>query len=176
MLPEERQKLYQKTYKDGQRQTLKTTINLALSIIPVAVVAYVGYVVTKPNVEGWYRGIAKPVFTPPDWIFSPAWMVIYLLMILACYRLLRAPESNLKSWALTLFSIQLILNGLWSPTFFGMHNPFYALIIIALLWISIIVCTAVFSMVDKLASACFVPYLLWVSFASALNFEIWRLN
>ncbi len=147
-----------------------------MSIVPVALVAAIGSYTTMPHIMGWYLGLNKPTFSPPNWIFGPAWTLLYALMILACYRLIRAPHSVLRTQSLVFFAIQLALNALWSPTFFAMHSPLYGLIVITFLWFSILFCILFFGRVDRIAVICFIPYYGWVSFAAILNASIWWLN
>lgn len=125
--------------------------------------------------DGWYRRIAKPSWTPPDALFAPVWLTLYFLIGLAAYRVARrdAPATPI---ALTWFFGQLLLNALWTPLFFGLHRPDLALACIALLWLTIVGTIRSFARVDGPAGALLVPYLLWVSFASALNAAIWWLN
>jgi len=137
-------------------------------------VAACGALVTGPAVAGWYQGIAKPSFNPPAWVFGPVWTVLYALMGWAAFLAWR--QSGLRSLPLALFGAQLVLNGLWSPVFFGLGRPGAALAVIAALWVAIASTLVAFWRVDRRAGALFVPYLAWVSFAAALNAAIWRLN
>jgi translocator protein len=149
---------------------------LALSVLPVIIVAGVGSLLTAPSIPTWYAGLVKPSFSPPNWVFGPAWTLLYALMAYACFRVLNLSKSPERTTALIFFAVQLVLNGLWSPVFFGLHSPFAALMIIGAMWVAIAFTLFSFWKLDKIAGACLVPYLAWVSFASVLNFEIWRLN
>jgi tryptophan-rich sensory protein len=139
-------------------------------------VAGVGGIVTAPSIPNWYAGLSKPSWTPPGWIFAPAWSFLYLCMAVAAWLVWRQ-----KGWAgaavpMTLFAVQLMFNAAWSWLFFGLHSPGAALVDVLLLLVAIAATTAVFWRRSIIAGILFVPYLAWVSFATMLNFAIWRLN
>jgi tryptophan-rich sensory protein len=121
----------------------------------------------------WYRQLVKPAWTPPDRIFAPVWIVLYMMMAVAGWMVWRTEGSSI---ALAVFAAQLLLNGIWSWLFFGLHRPDLALVDIVALWIAIAATVATFSSVSTAAAALLLPYLAWVSFALLLNFSIWRLN
>ena len=125
--------------------------------------------------EGWYEFLKKPSFTPPDWLFTPVWMALYMLMGLAMGLVLRADTPGVRTAAYA-FSAQMLLNMLWSPIFFGLQKIGAALVELALLWIAIAVTIFFFAKVSALAAWLLVPYILWVTVAGRLNYEIWRLN
>ena len=135
--------------------------------------AALGGVVTASSVREWYPTIAKPTWTPPSWIFGPVWTALYLMMAVAGWLVWRRVGW---SGALGWFAVQLALNATWSPVFFGWHRLGLALVNIVLLWVAIAGTMVAFWRVMPAAGIMFVPYLVWVSFASALNFAIWRLN
>lgn len=143
-------------------------------------VAAVGVLLTSSAIPTWYATIAKPSFNPPNWIFAPVWTVLYGLMAVAAWRVWRTPNAGLRSGdrrhGLILFAVQLVLNGLWTPVFFHFHQVLGALITILCLWVAILLTIFRFAKVDRWATGLMVPYLLWVSFATILNFEIYRLN
>lgn len=151
--------------------TLKLIISLALPQIAGGLGAFF----TISSVQSWYQTINKPFFNPPSWIFGPMWTLLYVLMGIACYLIWKG-EYPKKKQLLTLFFAQLFLNALWSPAFFGMESPILGLLIIVPMWILILTCIIQFRKASKLASGLMVPYLLWVSFATVLNFSIWWLN
>lgn len=125
----------------------------------------------------WYATIEKPVFTPPSWVFGPVWTTLYLLMGVAAFLVWqRGLGSVAVRVALGWFLVQLVLNALWSPVFFGLHRIGLALVVIVLLWAAIIIIIYYFSRVSRVAAALLVPYLLWVSFATVLNASLWWLN
>jgi translocator protein len=154
---------------------MNNTIKLIISIIIPQAVGGLGALVTVSSVESWYQTINKPSFTPPSWVFGPAWTTLYLLMGIALFLIWKS-NHPMKKTALWLFGIQLFLNGIWSPAFFGLESPILGLVVIVPLWIMIVVCIKVFFPINKAASYLMVPYLLWVSFATALNAAIWYLN
>jgi tryptophan-rich sensory protein len=148
-----------------------------LSVGAVAAAGALGSVVTRPNIPTWYANLAKPGFTPPNWAFAPAWTFLYLLMAYAAWRILSLPRSTRgRSGALLAFFVQLTLNAGWSWAFFGLHSPLAGLIVIVLLLGAIVLTIQRFRDLDPVASLLLAPYLAWVLYASALNFEIWRLN
>ncbi len=127
--------------------------------------------------ETWYPTLVKPAFTPPGWVFGPVWTVLYLLMGAAAF-LVWQKGLRLRAVrvALVWFLIQLVLNALWSPVFFGLHRIGWALVVIVLLWAAIVITIRCFSRVSSAAALLLIPYLLWVSFATALNAALWQLN
>lgn len=124
----------------------------------------------------WYRGLNKPSFNPPGWVFGPVWTVLYTMMAVAAYLVWRRSGFAGAQAALGLFLIQLVLNGLWSWLFFGIQRPDLALIDIIVLWLAILATAVAFRKHDPLASNLLLPYLAWVSFATVLNASIVRLN
>jgi benzodiazapine receptor len=124
---------------------------------------------------GWYRLLAKPAWTPPDWLFPIAWTILYIAMAVAAWRVAYA-ASPWTLPALAFWSAQIVLNALWSPTFFGLRRIGAALVVIVFLWLAVAATTAAFLAVDDIAGILMIPYLVWVSYAGALNLAIWRLN
>jgi len=124
----------------------------------------------------WYRLLAKPSFTPPGWVFAPVWSLLYLMMGVAAWRVwLRRAEAR-TAWPLALFFVQLALNATWSVLFFGLHRIDWAFLDIVALWVAILATVVLFFRVRAAAGWLMIPYLAWVSFASLLNAELWRLN
>jgi benzodiazapine receptor len=121
----------------------------------------------------WYAGLTKPTWNPPNWVFGPVWSVLYICMGIAAARV-RARERALLPMLLWLS--QLALNVTWSWLFFGLHRPDLAFYEIQVLWIAIALTAVSFQRFDGRAAALLVPYLIWVSFASWLNWSLWRLN
>jgi translocator protein len=138
-----------------------------------AAVALLSGLATSHSVRSWYPTLAKPSWTPPPWVFGPAWTFLYASTAVAAWRVWR--RSGWGS-ALAAFGVQLTLNAAWSFCFFGARSPLAGLVDIVLLWVAIVVAFDRFRRVDHLAAGLFAPYLAWVTFAAALNFEIWRLN
>jgi translocator protein len=150
---------------------------LALAVILCQLAGLLGSFFTISSVTGWYAGLAKPFFSPPNWVFGPVWIILYALMGISLYILWEQGTQNTKvKLALHVFFVQLILNAVWSPVFFGAQNIFLALVIILLLWLSILVTMALFFPLSKKAALLLIPYFLWVSFATALNYSLWVLN
>ncbi|MFH2063502.1 MAG: TspO/MBR family protein [bacterium] len=137
----------------------------------------VGSLFTAPSIPTWYAGLVKPALNPPGWIFGPVWTLLYALMGAAAFLVWRRGWSRAETRiALAVFGLQLVLNALWSIVFFGWQQPGWALMEIALLWLSILATILLFRRVSRAAAWLLVPYLLWVSFASYLNYSIWTLN
>ena len=125
---------------------------------------------------GWYAGLIKPSWNPPSWVFGPAWTLLYVMMAVAAWLVWREGGWKAQKVALGWFVAQWTLNALWTPLFFGLHHIGLALIEIVLLWLTLAVTVGVFRRVKPAAGALLIPYLAWVSFATILNFTIWRLN
>jgi len=146
---------------------------LACLVVPITV-GVGSSLVTVASVNGWYLGIEKPSWNPPDAVFGPVWTLLYLMMGLALWRVLRITDR--PSYYLAPFALQLVLNGLWTLIFFGLHRPGWAAIEIVVLWISIVLTICRFSSCDRWAGRLLWPYLGWVSFAAVLNITIWWMN
>jgi len=146
---------------------------LILSIIICQLAGVIGAIFTAKSVGTWFLTLNKPSFNPPAWVFAPVWTSLYLLMGIALFLIWKNKKTG---FAVQVFIIQLILNTLWSFLFFGLRNIQYAFIEIILLWVSILICIILFYRVSKIASYLLIPYIIWVSFASALNYELMRLN
>jgi tryptophan-rich sensory protein len=131
---------------------------------------------TASSVGTWYVGLNKPTWTPPGWVFGPVWTALYISMGVAAWIVWRERSSSFAHAALWMFGLQLALNGLWSFVFFGLRQPGWGLVDIGLLWASLAATTFLFFRVNSTAGLLLVPYLLWVSFASMLNYSIWRMN
>ncbi|MCZ8335690.1 MAG: tryptophan-rich sensory protein [Rhodobacteraceae bacterium] len=121
----------------------------------------------------WYRCLAKPRWTPPDWLFPVAWTVLYLSMSAAAARVAMLPDTG---QALALWSVQIALNTLWTPVFFGLRRIGAGLVIIFLLWLAVAATMVAFWQHDAIAGALFVPYLVWVTVAGMLNRSVWYRN
>ena len=121
----------------------------------------------------WYRSLNKPSWTPPDCVFPVTWLVLYLCMAIAGARAAMA-ENN--AVAMAFWAMQIAFNGLWTPVFFGLQNIRLAMGIIVILWATVLSALIALWQVDLIAGLLFVPYLLWVTIATALNGAVWRLN
>jgi tryptophan-rich sensory protein len=135
-----------------------------------------GWVGSRFMPGAWYAGLAKPSWNPPSWVFAPVWSTLYLLMGIAAWLVWRRAGFEGAPTALGLFVLQLVLNSLWSYLFFGLHRPGFAFIEIVVLWAAIVATLIAFWRISPPAGALLLPYLAWVSFASALNLQLWRLN
>ncbi len=136
-----------------------------------------GRLVSAPGVAGWYKTIAKPSFNPPNWAFPVAWSLLFLLMGVAFWRVLRRPVGQPgRVSAIGFFVAQLVVNVGWSLAFFGAHSPLLGLLVIVPFWVLIVATMRAFGAVDRVASWLLAPYVAWVAFAAVLNATIWRLN
>ena len=146
---------------------------LIIFILACQAVGIFGSIFTIKSIPTWYKGLKKSWFNPPNWIFGPVWTILYLLMAISGYLLW---QNNHLSLAICLFFIQLILNSVWTPLFFGAKKLGWAFVEIVLLWMAILL-TIIFSWgISHWAATLLIPYLFWVFFASLLNFSIWKLN
>ena len=152
-------------------------MKLIISIlIPVLVGASAGFF-TSSGVNGWYAVANKPWFNPPNWIFAPVWTTLYVLMGVALFLVWKSDAPRgIKQTAITLFAVQLILNFFWSFIFFKLQQPGWAFTEIILMWVMILLTILWFGKISSTASWLLVPYICWVSFASVLNYSIWKLN
>ena len=132
--------------------------------------------VASIQAESFYAQLAQPVWAPPPWVFGPVWTVLYALMGIAAWLVWRSGGFRNNRQALTLFLLQLAFNAAWSWLFFAWHLGVLSLANILVLWILIVATLVSFWRVRPLAGALLIPYLLWVSFASALNYSLWQLN
>jgi tryptophan-rich sensory protein len=124
----------------------------------------------------WYERLNKPSWRPPNWLFAPAWTVLYLMIAVAGWLVWRQAGLAGAGLALAVYAVQLMLNAAWSPLFFGLHRPDLGFVDIILLWMSILTTIVLFGPIHSVAALLLVPYLAWVTFAGALNFAVWRLN
>ena len=136
--------------------------------------AWLGSQFTRPALFPWYTSLAKPPWTPPNWLFAPAWTVLFALMALSGW--LVWWRTGFFSIPIGLFALQLVLNVAWSWLFFGLKSPVAGMIDIVFLWLAILATTIAFWRVNHIAGWLFVPYLAWVAYAASLNFAIWRMN
>jgi translocator protein len=159
------------------RRALGRDIGFAVvAFVAVLAASALGQIATYPNL-GWYAGLSKPPFNPPNWIFSPVWTTLYALMAIALWRVLRLKMGTAgRGAALALFFLQLVLNAAWPWLFFAAQSPLLGLINI-ILQLSLVIATVVaFWSLDRRAAVCLVPLAAWVGFAAVLNVTIWRLN
>jgi tryptophan-rich sensory protein len=149
-------------------------------IISLAVTLFIGIVAslfTRPQINGWYSLLNKPVFTPPSWVFAPVWTCVYILIAVSAYLVwTRRDGSTDYLTARMVYIIQLALNFAWSIIFFGLHSLVGGLLVIILLWMMILLNIRWFGKLSKVASWLLMPYFLWVSYAAILNYSIFTLN
>ena len=154
-------------------EVVKLVVSLAAPLAAGMVSALAG----SAAASGWYDSLRKPVFTPPAWLFGPAWTALYLLMGVAAFLVWRTGfDSPGVKLALAVFLIQLILNALWSVFFFGLRSPLAGLVDIAALWLAIVATIVLFFRVSTVAGFMLLPYIGWVTFAAILNAAILVLN
>ena len=145
--------------------------------VPKIPAGLIGGLFTSAAIPTWYVTLEKPPFTPPNWLFAPAWTLLYLLMGIAVFLVWRRGwESRPVRIAIVVFVVQLVLNVLWSVAFFGWESPLSGVIVIVALWAVILLTMVLFLRITSTAGWLLVPYLLWVSFAAVLNIAIWQLN
>jgi benzodiazapine receptor len=157
----------------SERDMTKVTqwIGLVVFLIVCLGAGGLGAIATTPEIEGWYKTITKPSWNPPDSVFGPVWTTLYVLMAIAAWMVWRQDGFKTAGTPLTLFGVQLGLNFAWSLIFFGMHQPGWAFAEIVILWLAIVSTVVTFFRISKVAGWLMVPYLVWVSFASVLNFH-----
>lgn len=124
----------------------------------------------------WYDALAKPTWTPPNWLFGPAWTVLFVMIAVSGWLAWREVGLSGAPLAFAIYGVQLVLNACWSGIFFGMRRMDLAFGELVLLWLSIAANILAFAPIHAGAAWLLVPYLCWVSFAGALNFSLWRLN
>jgi benzodiazapine receptor len=147
------------------------------SILIPFLVGSLGSYVTLAQITTWYSALAKPSWAPPNWLFGPVWSTLYLLMGIALFLVWRKGfyRSDVR-FAIIIFAVQLGLNLLWSLVFFGGHSLFGGFIVIMALWIAILANIIAFSIISRTAGLLLIPYLIWVSIASYLNYSVFLLN
>lgn len=151
-------------------------IKFIISLIIPLLVGFGGSFFTQSSLQDWYVSLNKPSFNPPNWLFAPVWTLLFILMGIAFYLVWINNFGRKRSNAIGVYALQLILNFFWSVFFFGLRNPLLGLVDIVILWFLILANIMIFYKVSKAAGRLLVPYLLWVSFATLLNFSIFLLN
>ena len=121
----------------------------------------------------WYERLERPSWTPPNWLFPLAWTVLYIAMSVAAARVANLPGSGI---AMALWALQIALNTLWTPVFFGLRRIKGAIVVVLALWAAVFCCMIAMWQLDTVAGALFLPYLIWCTVAAALNIAMWRLN
>jgi len=154
----------------------KYILPLFLSFLITFSAAFIGSAFTSKSIANWYQFLNKPSFAPPNWLFAPVWTILFLMMAIAVFLVWQKRKAIPIKTALILYLVQLILNAFWSVIFFGFRNPALAFFEIIVLWLLILFTLMNFYKINKIAGFLFLPYLLWVSFATILNLSIWLLN
>lgn len=156
---------------------MRNIIKLVISILICQLAGVVGSIFTTPAIPTWYKTLAKPFFTPPNWLFAPVWIVLYCLMGISLFLIWEKKTKDPRAkTALVIFFIQLILNAFWSISFFGFRSPLIGFINIIFLWWAILWTTQKFSKISRMSGLLLLPYFIWVSYAAVLNFSILVLN
>ena len=161
----------------------RDAVALGVAVLLPLIAGALGAVATSEAVPTWYAALAKPVWNPPSWLFAPVWTALYAAMGVASLLVWRvgdrsnspAVHAAVRS-SLLLYAAQLIVNAVWSPTFFGLKRPDLALVVIVVMWVLVVTTTWRFLRVSRWAGLLLVPYVAWVTFATALNASIWQLN
>jgi len=135
----------------------------------------IGALFTINSIPTWYAYLNKPPFSPPNWLFGPVWLMLYLMMGISLYLNWISKKKEAKT-NVRIFFIHLFFNLIWTPIFFGAKNLLLAQYIIIIIWLFIVIMIVKFWKINKISSLLLIPYLLWVSFATVLNFSIWKLN
>lgn len=151
-------------------------VKLIVSILICELAGIAGSIFTAPAIPIWYAALKKPLFNPPSWVFTPVWTLLYFLMGIALYLVWKKSSQPGAKRSLFTFAFQLLLNIVWSMIFFGTKDIYLAFIVIMLLWVWIGLTILRFKKISKPAVYLLIPYYLWVSFASYLNYSLWQLN
>jgi benzodiazapine receptor len=160
-----------------EKNTIQSYPILAAAILFCLIVGSLGSLVTITGTGSWYSALQKPFFAPPSWVFAPVWITLFILMGIAlCLIWESGIEHRNVKVALGIFGIQFVLNVIWSFLFFGLESPIIGLVDIILLWVMILTTIGAFYRVKKSAAYLLIPYLAWVTIASALNGAIYFMN
>lgn len=156
---------------------MKPIVKLIISVaLPIGIGAIAGSF-TSTSVNGWFTTLIKPSFNPPNWLFAPVWTALYIMMGIACFLVWKSKvDEKVKNKALGFYLVQLLFNFLWSLIFFYAQQPGWALVDIIIMWIMILLTILQFGKISSTAAWLMVPYISWVSFATILNYAIWKLN
>ncbi len=152
---------------------VESVLSLLVFVLACAAAATPG-IAFRPG--AWYRALAKPPWCPPDWLFAPVWLVLYVSVAVAGWLVWRKAGLDGAGVALLVYTVQLVLNGFWSTLFFGLRRPDLAFAEVVCLSLSILATIALFYPIDTTAAWILIPYAAWVGFAAMLNLSIWRLN
>lgn len=162
-------------HDDARKTPASRALALGLFFLACFLAAGLGLLFTMGSLGSWYADLAKPSWNPPGWVFGPVWTMLYAMMAVAGWLVWRRGGAT-SQLALRWFAVQLVLNVSWSAVFFGLQLPGLAFVEILMLWVAIAATLVTSWKVSRAAGILLAPYLLWVSFATILNFAIWRLN
>jgi len=156
---------------------LRDGLKLLISLTVCIGAGLIGSIFSGGPIPTWYSLLQKPSFTPPSWLFAPVWFLLYILMGVSVFLIWRRGFRQFQvRESIIIFTVQLFLNALWSYAFFGLKSPLIGLLVIVPLWTAILLTILNFYKVSKTASLLLMPYILWVSYATVLNFAIYLLN
>ncbi|MFC2001530.1 TspO/MBR family protein [Chloroflexota bacterium] len=156
---------------------LKYIYKLIISVVACQGAGLIGSLFTASAIPTWYATLQKPFFTPPNWLFAPAWFTLYLLMgVSASLVWQQGFDAGKVKKALIIFLIQLVINALWSVVFFGFESILSGMVVIIVLWMVILLTILRFYKISALAGTLMLPYILWVTFATVLNVSLFVLN
>jgi tryptophan-rich sensory protein len=159
------------------RMKIRKIVKIIIAILVCQLAGVIGSIFTMSSIPTWYATLQKPSFSPPNWLFGPVWTTLFTLMGISLYLVWdRTSRSKETKKPLVIFGVQLVLNIFWSVLFFGLKSPFYSFIEIIILWLAIAFNIFKFYKISKNAGLLLIPYLLWVTVATILNFYIWMLN
>jgi benzodiazapine receptor len=165
---------------EGESNKMKKTGSIVVALFLCLILCYgvaaIGGFFTAGAIHDWYPKLAKPAWNPPSWVFGPVWTLLYGMMAIAVWLVWLRRRDKSITIPIVLFLVQLLFNAIWSPLFFGLHRLDIAFVDIVLLWLALAATVWLFLKCRRTAGVLLVPYLIWVSFAVALNFSIWQLN
>jgi len=155
----------------------KKILKLVVSLLLPQLAGAIGTIFTFKAISSWYQFLNKPSFSPPNWLFGPVWTTLYILMGISSFLIWQEKEKNEKAGRiLKIYFLHFFLNALWSILFFGLKNILLGFLEIIILWLVIGYLLISFYKIKKIAALLWLPYFLWVSFATILNFAILKLN
>ena len=149
---------------------------LGIALLATLGVGAIGGYCTASEIDDWYESLVKPFFNPPNYVFGPVWTILYVMMAYSFYLIWKEEPSDKRKWCSRFFIAQLAVNLSWSFVFFKAHAIGQALIDIGIMWVLINITIGMYNRINKLAAWLMVPYMLWVSFASVLNYALWLMN
>ncbi|MFW5924396.1 MAG: TspO/MBR family protein [archaeon] len=167
------------TTRLGSLPNRRPWTSLVVAVVATELVGASGAIFTSQGLESWYPALERPEFAPQNWVFAPVWTTLFLLMGVAVWLVWReasGDHSRAARFAIGVFAAHFVVNVAWSAVFFGQQSLSGGLVVIGVLWLAIVATILAFGRVDRRAGLLLVPYLLWVSFASYLNYAFWTLN